>query len=368
MASAPQIDIDRLLSPIAGDHPCGADLRWEPIYQEIKSARQRGDRDLLETGEEPPPVEWRRIIDLASEALAEQTKDLMIASWLVEALVNNPGPAGFAGLRDGLKVISGLLENFWEQVYPLPEDGDLETRVAPLVFITDARTGARLPNCLREVSLAAATDESYSFNYFNARKLSPKGENEDDSSYERRSAEAAERARKFDDAIAATPVDFIKRVYDDLLEATAELKRFDSLLDEKFGRLAPGTSALRQNLEEITTKVRSIVRDKGGLVETVEQPSAGDETDQGSAGQATLATTNGRITSRQEAFRRLAEVAQYLRITEPQSPVAYLIERAVAWGHMPFEQLLTELIRDEGVRGQVGELLGIRRSGETSSE
>ncbi|HEX4128844.1 MAG TPA: type VI secretion system protein TssA [Pirellulales bacterium] len=356
MASAPQVDFDRLLAPIAGGNPCGVDLRWEPIYQEIKSARQRGDRDMLGT-DEAPAVEWRKVVDLTSDALAKQSKDLMIASWLVEALVSMQG---FAGLRDGVKLVGTLLDTFWDGVYPLPEDGDLETRVAPLVFLTDSKGGARLPNALRDVPLAAASDEAYSWNYWNSRKLSPKGENEDNNAYDRRKAEAEERARKFEEAVTATPRDFVVQLRQDALEAAAELKNLDKVLDARFAKLAPGTTALRQALEEVEALLRRIVRDKGGLAEEASEQPAGEATN-GEAAAGGMTPMKGPIASRQEAFRRLAEVAHYLRQTEPQSPVAYLIERAVAWGHMPFEQLLNELIRDEGVRGQVGELLGIRR-------
>jgi type VI secretion system protein ImpA len=74
----------------------------------------------------------------------------------------------------------------------------------------------------------------------------------------------------------------------------------------------------------------------------------------------------GPITSREEAFRRLAEVAAYLRRTEPQSPVPHLIDRAISWGRLPFDELLREMIKDEGTRGQVRDLLGIRAKDDQS--
>jgi len=36
------------------------------------------------------------------------------------------------------------------------------------------------------------------------------------------------------------------------------------------------------------------------------------------------------------------------------------VERAVLWSKMPFEELLRELVKDAGARGQIGELLGIK--------
>ena len=107
MASENILDFDRLLSSISADNPCGQDLRWEPIYQEIKDARPKDDRDAFGL-DSPVIANWMPVIELTSDALASQSKDLMLAAWLTEALVHQ---YGFAGFRDGIKLINGLLED-----------------------------------------------------------------------------------------------------------------------------------------------------------------------------------------------------------------------------------------------------------------
>ena len=64
--------------------------------------------------------------------------------------------------------------------------------------------------------------------------------------------------------------------------------------------------------------------------------------------------------SRDEAYRRLAEIADYLLRTEPHSPVSYLVKRAVAWGEMPLAELLQELLDSESDLKQIYRLLGTR--------
>ena len=64
--------------------------------------------------------------------------------------------------------------------------------------------------------------------------------------------------------------------------------------------------------------------------------------------------------SRADALRRLEAVAAYFRRTEPHSPVAYLVERAVRWGAMPLEEWLREIIKSDDVLGSVKEHLGIK--------
>ena len=66
------------------------------------------------------------------------------------------------------------------------------------------------------------------------------------------------------------------------------------------------------------------------------------------------------IRSRSEAYRRLAEAADYLLRTEPHSPTPYLVRRAVAWGHMSLGELLQELVQGEGDLRAIYTLLGMR--------
>jgi type VI secretion system protein VasJ len=68
----------------------------------------------------------------------------------------------------------------------------------------------------------------------------------------------------------------------------------------------------------------------------------------------------GPITNRKVAFERLREVADFLRRTEPHSPVSYLVSRAVKWGEMPLEEVLSELVKNKDVRLQILETLGVK--------
>ena len=66
------------------------------------------------------------------------------------------------------------------------------------------------------------------------------------------------------------------------------------------------------------------------------------------------------IRSREEAYRRLSDAADYLLRTEPHSPTPYLVMRAVAWGRMPLNELLQELVNSEGDLKELYTLLGMR--------
>src|SRR5690606_9820464 len=122
----PVIDLDALLAPISDENPGGDSLRYSGIYDEIAEAR-RADIDVAQ-GEwqtELKTADYRKVVEVAVNALTTLSKDLQIAAWLGEALINLHG---FAGLRDSLKLMAGLHENYWDGAFPVVEDNDQEGR------------------------------------------------------------------------------------------------------------------------------------------------------------------------------------------------------------------------------------------------
>jgi len=119
-----------LLEPIAGANPAGADLYYDKIFDQIKEAR-REEEDDLPAGDwgrsEVKKADHRAVVKLAGDTLAKKSKDLRLASWLVEAQLRLEG---FPVLAPGIELIRSLQETFWDTFYPLIEEGnDLELRM-----------------------------------------------------------------------------------------------------------------------------------------------------------------------------------------------------------------------------------------------
>ncbi|NTW34867.1 MAG: type VI secretion system protein TssA, partial [Syntrophobacteraceae bacterium] len=129
------IDLDAILTPIPGDNPSGEDCRYSVLYEEIKEARRADDPfDRGDWQREVKKSEWDKVIELGVQALTEKTKDLQLAVWLTEGLIQKQD---FDGLLTGLRILNGLLDRFWETVYPQIEEGDLEYRAAPFELLND---------------------------------------------------------------------------------------------------------------------------------------------------------------------------------------------------------------------------------------
>jgi type VI secretion system protein ImpA len=354
----PVLDLTALLAPIAGDNPAGENLQYAGIYDEIREAR-RAD-DTLTKGDwehEAKVAEWPRVVDLSTAALTSKTKDLQIASWLVEATVQLHG---FVGLRDGLKLMRGLHEQFWDRLYPEIEEGNLDGRANAMSALD-----TRLEVPIKSVPLTrsgAEFDCSF-FQWEDSTKFDiPENlDNLDSETYERFAAMKAEAeaghkttSEAWRKAKDSTRRAFYEEVFALLNDCWTEFQALDKVMDEKYAQQTPGLGNLKRSLDAVRTLVEKLVKEKR-ILEPDPVPEGSEAADAaGGAGGA-----GGPLRGRAEALRQLAEVAQYFQRTEPHSPVAYLVQRAVKWGHMPLELWLAEVIKDGAVLGHVKETLGI---------
>lgn len=353
--SSPVLDFDRLLTPVAPDNPCGESLRWDPIWDEISQLRKTS-KDPLDSSADKTP-EWGQIVELATNVLATRTKDLLIAGWLTEALVREHG---FAGFRDGLQLIRGLANRFWDGLHPAPEDGDLATRAAPLNWLTTADGGARMPVALREIPLAPSADGAIlNWNVWNLRRVAPQGKDEKEDVFKRRTAEGEQQRQLFDSAVDAAPIAFYQTLLADIDACLAEIKQLETDLDEKLGDQGPSWQELRRSIDDIRVFVYGVLKRRGGLNEPAAAVDSTQETTVAATEDTGSAAGSGPIRSRTDAIARLEEAAEFFHRTEPHSPVAYLVRRAVRWAGLPFEEVLAELVKDDKLVKQIGETLGL---------
>jgi len=197
------VDVDALLVPFDGENPGGEDLRYHKEYDDIKEARRYDDQ--LDQGDwktELKKADWEKVRDVAVDALAKKTKDLQIAVWLTEAFI---ATEQFEGCAAGIRIINGLLRDFWDSLYPPMEDGDLEYRIAPLEFLNE-----KLSSSLADVPLTdKSRTEGYSFFLWQkSRQLGYDAEPRDEEKRRQREeliAEGNPTANQFDAAVAASP-------------------------------------------------------------------------------------------------------------------------------------------------------------------
>jgi type VI secretion system protein ImpA len=328
-----------ILNPIPGESPSGQDLRYAPLYDKIKEARREDDdAPQGEWAHERKVADWKQVIKLSSEALATKSKDLQIAAWLTEAALR---VEAFPGLLASLKLLHGLVETFWDTLYPEIEDGEVEIRVGPLDWI-----GSRLDQAVHQAPITRSGLDWFQFKQ--SRAVGYEADvAENSEKAEARSQAIAEgkvSGEDFDSAFNSTPKVFYvecKQNLDDCLEA---IEALDTVCEAKFGEVKPGFSSLRGALEEVRSTVNSLLQKKREIepdeepaVETASEESTTEE-DAGSAIEGTSArsrkTVSAEPADKDDAVSRVAVVAKYLRREDPNSPAPYLMLRGLRWGEL----------------------------------
>lgn len=134
MTSIEAFDPAPLLAPIPGDLPCGVNLEFTPGYDAIRLARQSGDSGLPAGlwEREVRKIDWADIQRRCEEQLTSQSKDLQLAAWLLEALVQR---FGMDGMVRGMDFFATFTETFWDGVYPPIEEADASLRMKPVDWL-----------------------------------------------------------------------------------------------------------------------------------------------------------------------------------------------------------------------------------------
>jgi type VI secretion system protein ImpA len=331
-----------ILAPIPGENPSGIDLRYDNkllIYDKIKEARRQDDD--LNQGDwqtERKTANFPVAAKLAQDTLATVSKDLQLAAWLTEALLQTER---FGGMLLGLRLCTDLMTTFWDTVYPIIEDGDRELRARPLSWV-----GSMLDFPLRSAPIVGA---GYSwFIWKDSRAVGY----EDQVKTDKDKAARATMLKNgkippevFDKAFNETPKAFYLQAEKDLDGCIEALTALDKYCDEMFEDDAPAFGKLKTGLAEVRHTVHSLLEKKREKepdpveevpVEEVALEGGGEAAEDGAPVAAgSFATMSmSEPADRRQAVGSIAAAAAYLRKKEPFSPAPYLLLRALRWGEL----------------------------------
>lgn len=370
------ISLDELLAPISDNTPTGVNIRTDRSpnsdYYVIKDARNNAraaERSSLFDDDTDLIGPWRTVVEIAPKILKNKSKDLEIACWYTEGLIRLHG---FAGLRDGIKLIHQLVDKFWEGLYPEPDEDGLESKVAPLTGLNgDGGEGA----LLSPIRNAPVTGDSSlgTFNFWQYQKARDTAKITDDDERGSRTEDQGFDLSQFESVVQENTADFYIELIDTLENCLDEYKALNSKLRELCSDNAPPHSKISNLLEELLRTVRFFSKEKLKLameqqqskameevIETEEPLNTAEPSDQAPS---THHTISGPINSREQALQRLQEAADYFRRFEPHTPLAPGIERLINWGRMTVAELMIELLPDDQAKGFYAQLTGVKLDG-----
>lgn len=346
--------LQALLQPLSGDAPCGESLRYDPLMDRLRELRREEDTQLP-TGvwqAEPKRADWVALAALAEELLLRRSKDLTIAAYLGEAWIVMEGPSGLAA---ALGLLADLCDAYPEQLHPQAADGDQEWRAAPVAWL--ARRYTEL--LLTRVPLCSGWPQTTLHGW---QELQRRQVQVSDNKADKVAAENARQEQKrLDESVRSGAVNGWAATLAQLEVAAGHLQRLDAWCDRQLGDAAPSLHQLAASMDAFV----NVIQGCKAMAPQEFAPVAVSETRAEPASVAAEAPAplpaGGPPQSREEAYRQLTAIAEYLARTEPHSPVPYIIRRAVEWGAMPLSALMDELVHADPEARRVWVMLGVLR-------
>ncbi len=329
------LDLQGLLSPVSAASPCGVDLSSDNDYVSLS---QRADLGLGGADDEAAErTRWAEVQRLATVLLLK-TKDVWPVTWLTTALLKQQG---FPGLRDGLELLRGLLDQHWDGIYPRkdPEDEFPVQRITAISEISSpafvgAVRGAQVceprqskPLTLRDL-LIATGDLQVPPSVAAQKPDLPKVRSIIESLSGRELTGYQNNIKAV--RLAIEHIDAVTRTQSEKIgpRNVADLGDLRRVLDRTL-RLAEGFGA---PLEPVSTRQTMAVSQTPSSATQPMTPAAPAADSGPQAVVATAAAPRAAsvttITSRDDVLRIFDMVCKFYQNNEPSSPVPLLIQRA----------------------------------------
>lgn len=326
------IELSHFLEAISTDLPCGENLEYDPVFQEMmREAEGTAERQMGSATIAAKEPDWKKVRDLALQLL-ERTRDIQVTALLTCALTHIQG---LNGLDEGLTVTQGLLEKYWDHVFPQqdPDDNYPMLRMNTLVTLNDQAS-----SLVKQIPLT----HSRGLGQFSWRdieiaegKLPPA----DATDYPQMPIiEAA-----FEDSIKTDSEAFEKDLAS-AQHALTQVQAMEVLTKERAGvEGAPVLSTLINLLVDINETMEKYLQRHGQKASLETAKSSEHEAINGVGSEIEKSGVGGPINSRNDVIRTLDSICDYFDRHEPSSPVPFLLRRAKMLVNKDFIEILQDL-------------------------
>jgi type VI secretion system protein ImpA len=325
--------LDSLLAPVAADAPCGRDMEYEPAFLELQElARGKPEQsigDKVKPAQEPA---WPKVRTVA-ETLFGSTKDLRVAGLLYLSLLKT---AGISGLESGLGLIRGLLERYWDHLYPLldaDDDNDPTFRINSLlaaVVSDDALATLRLAPLVESRQFGKHSLRGYRI-ATGALKVDPATQG----------ADPPADISRIEAAFADAQIDSLTGVAGLLNAAAEHLNAIQHILLDKADGIPEDLKSLSDDLKDMQGLVDTQLAKRG--VNSISQEVAPAMSNSGQAATVGSGGGSGEIRNRSDVLATLDRICDYYARAEPSSPIPMLLQRARRLVNKDFMEIIRDL-------------------------
>ena len=312
--------VDTWIEPLPGA-ACGENLEYDDEFRAMEKAAAGKPASQFDPEDVPP--DWRAVLG-HTQSLFERTRDLRVALYWTRALVRLEG---VAALPEGLRLMRELLSRYWDELHPMPDEGDAYARVNALNemsslagMLGDLRDSLVLSD--RSVGELRGRDIEVALGALEPRS--------GDTAYSRSTVE-----QMLGEATQSKPE--LREFPAQALERIAELQQ---LMRDRVGYAsAPEFQPLITTL----TGIRDVMPGEAGAAPEGEAAGGGDATEGDAPRRGAGRGLSGSIESRNDALRAIDMVCEYLERTEPTNPAQLLLRRARKLVNKNFVELVREL-------------------------
>jgi type VI secretion system protein ImpA len=331
-----RLDIVSMLAEVSPEFPCGGDLDGDDEYASLERCAQRKTIQNADGLYETVEPNWNEVRDSAVK-LFSRTKNLRVACFLTWAQTNLDGVVGFS---DALKLLSKLVERYWDTLYPQldPEDhNDPVERINILMSL-----------CHHESVLGDLSKQpivvSREFGKFSFRDIQiangvlqvPAQSSNGDESL------PPPEPKIIDAAFLECDLETLEVNANALNDALKYIKALEAFVTEKVGvEKAPSFEDLTKIVQDMVRIIQKKLSERGESVNLDDENSV-SEGDHGGHD----VSSGGAIRSRDDVVRVLDKICNYYKQHEPSSPVPLLLKRAKGLVAKDFMEIIEDLSPD----------------------
>jgi type VI secretion system protein ImpA len=333
------VRVNTLLEACAGDAACGDNLEYDADVTALERAAAHEPEQVMGDATIPAKEpEWADV-EHRAEDLFTRTKDLRIAALWARARLGNDGFFGFA---EGCALVRGLLETYWDDIYPQldpDDDNDPTYRINALAAFNDedgflaALRAAPLVSsrvfgaiCYRDLAILSGDLEPV----------------DSDSGDEL-------NASTIDAAFAESDTESLAEIAAAIESARNDVAAIEGAFSERLGvEQSPEFDRLNHLLKAIAYKFGQRLAERGieGGTESVGAEALPDRAGDGGAATAPAQATPGQIRNRDDVVRMIDKICDYYQKNEPSSPVPVLLKRARRLVSKNFLEIMRDLTPD----------------------